>query len=118
MVMHMIFVCGRYILIDWLIEVADMKQFVSTTLHFAVSLIDRYLCLCRVRHSNLQLLGITALLLASRWTSNSILTVRESSWLTENTYGYDEVVRMTGSMLAALHGQLTVSVGGAGSLDT
>jgi len=86
-----------------------MKQFLSNTLHFAVSLVDRYLRLCRVKHCNLQLLGITALLLSSRWTSQSILTVRESSWLTENTYGYDKVVRMTGSLLAALHGQLTVS---------
>lgn len=94
---------------DWLVEVADMKQFSPTTVHFAMSLIDRYLQQRHVKRSNLQLLGVTALLLSSRWTSDFILTIRESSWLTENAYGYDKVVRMMGSLLAVLRGQLSVS---------
>ena len=40
----------RYILVDWLVEVADLKMFSRDTLYLTVSLVDRYLsvrvCVC------------------------------------------------------------------------
>lgn len=39
----------------------------------------------------------------------TIVTIREASWLTDNTYTYEEVVRMMGDVIAALHGDLRVS---------
>lgn len=57
----------RYILVDWLLEVAEMKEFPSATVHLAVSLLDRYLLRRKIHKTQLQLLGITALVLASRW---------------------------------------------------
>lgn len=98
----------RFILIDWIIEVATMKDFSPLTVHFAIQLIDHYLCIRRIGRSCLQLLGISSLLLSSRWTSDIILTIREASWLTEATYTYDEVVRMTGDLLAAFRGDIRV----------
>ena len=56
----------RYILVDWLLEVAEMKEFPSATVHLAVSLLDRYLLRRKIQKTQLQLLGITALVLASR----------------------------------------------------
>ena len=38
-----------------------------------------------------------------------MLTVRESSWLTENTYSYEEVVRMMAELLGAFRGDIRVS---------
>ena len=38
-----------------------------------------------------------------------MLTVRESSWLTENTYSYEEVVRMMAELLGAFCGDIRVS---------
>ena len=99
---------NRYTLIDWVIEVANMKKFSTLTVHLAVHLIDRYLCIRKINSSKLQLLGIACLLLSSRWTSDIILTIREASWLTETTYSYEEVVRMTGDVLAALKGNIRV----------
>ena len=99
----------RYILIDWIVEVACMKEFSPLTVHFAVNLIDRYIQLRKINHSSLQLLGISALLLSSRWTSEFIITAREASWLTDKAYGYYEVVRMTGELLAMFKGNMRVS---------
>lgn len=99
---------SRFILIDWIVEVANMKAFSSLTVHLAVHLIDRYLSIRDLDRSNFQLLGISCLVLSSRWTSDVILTIREASWLTETTYPYDDVVRMTGDILAALHGNIGV----------
>ena len=99
----------RYILIDWVVEVASIKGFSTMTVHLAVNLIDRYLQLRKVSRSRLQLLGIAALLLSSRWTSNCILTVSEASWFTEKTYRYEDVVQMSGKLLAVLKGKIRVS---------
>ena len=85
-----------------------MKQFSPLTVHVAVYLIDHYLCLRAIDRSYIQLLGISALLLSSRWTSDIILTIKESSWLTEKTFTYDDVVRMMGDILAAFKGDVRV----------
>lgn len=100
----------RFILVDWIVEVADMKQFSSLTVHLAVYLIDHYLCLQKIKRSDLQLLGISCLLLSSRWTSDIILTIREASWLTEETFTYEKVVRMMGKILATFQGDIRVCV--------
>lgn len=57
----------RYILVDWLIEVSEMKEFSSLVLHVAVDCVDRYLQSRPISRNWLQLVGITALLLAARY---------------------------------------------------
>lgn len=109
---------------DWLIEVSEMKEFGSLVLHVAVDCVDRYLQSRPITRNWLQLVGITALLLAARytvintavstpllyrWNGASIITVREAAWLTENTYRYEDVVRTVGEMLAVFNGQIRVS---------
>ena len=59
-------IIGRYILVDWLIEVSEMKEFSTLVLHVAVDCVDRYLQLRPISRNWLQLVGITALLLAAR----------------------------------------------------
>jgi cyclin A len=55
----------RGILIDWLVEVADEYKLLPETLHLAVSYIDRFLSLNVINRSNLQLLGVSSMLIAS-----------------------------------------------------
>ena len=57
----------RFILVDWLIEVSEMKEFGSLVLHVAVDCVDRYLQSRPISRNWLQLIGITALLLAARY---------------------------------------------------
>ncbi|XP_077870463.1 cyclin-F-like [Saccoglossus kowalevskii] len=98
----------RYILVDWLVEVTGMKDFSNLTLHTAVRCIDRYLMLQPTTRANLQLLGISAMVICSRLLEKDIVTIREAAWLTDGTYSYEEVVRMMGEIVAVLHGQIRI----------
>ena len=57
---------SRYILMDWLAEVASIKFFNGLTLHVAISVVDRFLKRQRVSRARLQLLGVAAMVLCSR----------------------------------------------------
>ncbi|XP_013843298.1 cyclin-F isoform X2 [Sus scrofa] len=82
----------RYILIDWLVEVATMKDFSSLCLHLTVECVDRYLRRRLVPRYRLQLLGIACMVICTRFISREILTIREAVWLTDNTYKYEDLV--------------------------
>lgn len=96
----------RYILIDWLVEVATMKEFSSETLHSTVQCLDRYLRLRKVSRSQLQLLGIACMVICSRSMEKDVLTIREAVWLTDSAYKYEELVRMMEDVVAALKGNI------------
>jgi cyclin-A len=55
----------RGILIDWLVEVAEEYKLVSDTLYLTVSYIDRFLSAKVLNRQKLQLLGVSAMLIAS-----------------------------------------------------
>ncbi len=57
----------RAILIDWLVEVHLKFKLVPETLYLTVSLIDRYLEKVEVHWEKLQLVGVTAMLIASKY---------------------------------------------------
>lgn len=84
----------RSILIDWLVEVAQEYALLPDTLHLACSLIDRYLGSPRgerVAHTRLQLVGVSALLVASKYEEVRAPAVGELCFITDNTYNKDEV---------------------------
>eukprot|EP00043_Microstomoeca_roanoka_P013887 m.136728 g.136728 ORF g.136728 m.136728 type:complete len:566 (-) comp15875_c0_seq1:463-2160(-) len=96
----------RFILVDWLVEVASLKMYSSETLYCAVDLVDRYLAMRTVTRKTLQLLGITCMVIAARFTEQEIITIREAAWLTENTYQYENVVQMVAEVIAVIGGDL------------
>lgn len=57
----------RAILIDWLVEVHLKFKLVPETLYLTVNLIDRYLERVEVMRDKLQLVGVTAMLIASKY---------------------------------------------------
>lgn len=48
--------------------------------------------------------------------SKEILTIREAVWLTDNTYKYEDLVRMMGEVVSVLEGKIRVSTSGFYSL--
>ena len=44
-----------------------------------------------------------------RYLGTDIITIREAAWLTDNTYKYEDVVRMMGEITATLRGNLRVA---------
>lgn len=55
----------RGILVDWLVEVAEEYKLVSDTLYLSISYIDRFLSSNVLNRQKLQLLGVSAMLIAS-----------------------------------------------------
>uniref|UniRef100_W5LHW9 Cyclin-F n=1 Tax=Astyanax mexicanus TaxID=7994 RepID=W5LHW9_ASTMX len=98
----------RYILVDWLVEVTTMKDFSSLALHVTVGCVDRYLSRCSVAKTRLQLLGIACMVICTRYISKDILTIREAVWLTDNTYQYEDLVRMMGEVISVLEGKIRI----------
>ncbi len=57
----------RGILVDWLVDVHVKFKLVPETLYLTVNIIDRYLTVSRVSRPKLQLVGVTALMIASKY---------------------------------------------------
>jgi hypothetical protein len=57
----------RKVLIDWLVEVHLKFNLLPETLFIAVNLIDRYCQNNHIQRSNFQLVGVTCLLIASKY---------------------------------------------------
>ncbi|XP_022772224.1 putative cyclin-A3-1 [Durio zibethinus] len=96
----------RGILVDWLVEVAEEYKIVSDTLYMTVSYIDRFLSLNALNRQRLQLLGISSMLIASKYEEINPPSVEEFCYITDNTYTKDEVVKMEADILKSLKFEL------------
>lgn len=64
----------RHILVDWLVEVAYLRRYDSLVLHLAINVVDRFLRAHSITRAKLQLLGIAAVILCSRYRIGSDLS--------------------------------------------
>ncbi|KAJ4966635.1 hypothetical protein NE237_018484 [Protea cynaroides] len=93
----------RGILVDWLVEVAEEYKLVSDTLYLTVSYIDRFLSSHAINRQRLQLLGISCMLIASKYEEISPPHVEDFCYITDNTYKKEEVVKMETDILKFLN---------------
>ncbi|KAL2346451.1 hypothetical protein Fmac_000451 [Flemingia macrophylla] len=93
----------RSILVDWLVDVAQEYKLLSETLHLSLSYIDRFLSINRVSKSRLQLLGVSSMLVASKYEEINPPRVDKFCSITDNTYDKAEVVKMEGEILKSLN---------------
>ncbi|KAF1883155.1 hypothetical protein Lal_00003338 [Lupinus albus] len=96
----------RGVLVDWLVEVAEEYNLVSDTLYFSVSYIDRFLSLNALSRQNMQLLGVSSMLLASKYEEIKPPEVEDFCYITDNTYKKEEVVEMEADILKTLKFEL------------
>ncbi|XP_010540385.1 PREDICTED: putative cyclin-A3-1 isoform X2 [Tarenaya hassleriana] len=96
----------RGVLVDWLVEVAEEYKLVSDTLFLTVSYIDRFLSLKNVDRKKLQLLGVSSMLIASKYEEISPPNVEDFCYITDNTYTKQEVVKMEADILLVLRFEL------------
>ncbi|XP_066325411.1 cyclin-A3-1-like [Miscanthus floridulus] len=92
----------RAILVDWLVEVAEEYKLVSDTLYLTVSYIDRFLSANALNRQRLQLLGVSAMLVASKYEEINPPNVEDFCYITDNTYTKQEVVKMESDILNVL----------------
>ncbi|KAJ0666471.1 putative cyclin domain-containing protein [Helianthus annuus] len=98
----------RSILIDWLVEVCEEYGLASETFYLTVALIDIYLSKKCIGKRRLQLLGITCMLVASKYEEICAPRVEEFCFITDSTYTRADVLEMEHQILDVLSFQLSV----------
>ncbi|XBI95596.1 hypothetical protein VPH35_032024 [Triticum aestivum] len=88
----------RAILVDWIIEVHDMFDLMPETIYLTVYIIDR----------ELQLVGVSALLIACKYEEMMFPQVRDLVSITDNAYSRKQILRMEKAILNRLGWNLTV----------
>ncbi len=81
----------RSILVDWLVEVHLKFKLVPETLYLTINLIDRYLERQEVSRPKLQLVGVTSLLIASKYEEIYPPELRDLVYICDRAYTRTEV---------------------------
>ncbi|MCO5591047.1 hypothetical protein L7F22_045023 [Adiantum nelumboides] len=97
----------RGILVDWLVEVAEEYKLVPDTLYLTIAYVDRFLSGNLTNRQRLQLLGISCMLIASKYEEICAPFVDEFCYIADNTYCREEVLQMEKRVLNYLQFELT-----------
>ncbi|KAJ9533736.1 hypothetical protein QJQ45_026808 [Haematococcus lacustris] len=98
----------RAILVDWLVEVHLKFKLMPETLYLTVNIIDRYLELKPVTRRNLQLVGVTAMLIACKYEEIWAPEVRDFVYISDKAYTREQILAMEKVVLNTLHFNLTL----------
>ena len=92
----------RAILVDWLVEVHLKFKLVPESLYLTVNLIDRFLEKEQVNRQKLQLIGVTAMLIACKYEEIYPPIVKDFVYITDNAYSKEEILETERLMLQTL----------------
>jgi cyclin B len=98
----------RAILIDWLVDVHLKFKLVPETLHLTVNIIDRYLAKERVIRQRLQLLGVTAFLIATKYEEVYPPEIPDLVYICAGSYTKYEILEMEETILKKLDYRITI----------
>ncbi|XP_017254700.1 G2/mitotic-specific cyclin S13-7 isoform X1 [Daucus carota subsp. sativus] len=98
----------RAILVDWLIEVHNKFELMPETLYLTINIVDRYLATKSVARKELQLVGISSMLLASKYEEIWAPEVNDFTKISDNAYTNQQVLVMEKKILSRLEWNLTV----------
>jgi G2/mitotic-specific cyclin-B2 len=93
----------RSVLIDWLIQVHLKFHLLHETLYLCVQIIDAYLEAMDVSKMQLQLVGVTAMFVASKYEEMYVPAIEDFVYMTDNTYTKSEIRQMEISILKTLN---------------
>ncbi|NWS21778.1 CCNB2 protein, partial [Pachyramphus minor] len=93
----------RAILVDWLVQVHSRFHLLQETLYMCVALIDRFLQSHPVPRKRLQLVGVTAMLVASKYEEILCPDVADFVYITDNAYTSSEIREMEMIILTELN---------------
>ncbi|KAL4227464.1 G2/mitotic-specific cyclin-B2 [Mactra antiquata] len=92
----------RAILIDWLCQVHHRFHLLQETLYLTVAIIDRFLQEKPVPKNKLQLVGVTSMLIASKYEEMYAPEVADFVYITDNAYNKKEILDMEQNILRTL----------------
>lgn len=91
----------RGVLVDWLIEVHTRFHLLPETLFLAVNIIDRFLSTRVVELDKLQLVGITAMFIASKYEEVLSPHVQNFKHVADDGFSEEEILKAERFVLAA-----------------
>ncbi|KAL5120297.1 G2/mitotic-specific cyclin [Pleosporales sp. CAS-2024a] len=97
----------RGILVDWLLEVHTRFRLLPETLFLAVNIIDRFLSAKVVQLDRLQLVGVTAMFIASKYEEVLSPHVQNFRHVADDGFTEDEILSAERFILAALNYDLS-----------
>ena len=102
----------RSLLIDWMVSVHQQFELCQETLFLSINLLDRYLQLevLNTPRTKLQLVGVTALLLASKVEEIYLPSIEDFVYSTNNAYSDAEVKDMELKMMSVLQFNLNAPI--------
>lgn len=92
----------RAILIDWIIEVLNQFNLKTESMFLTINLIDRYLEKVQVNKDILQLVGVSAMLIACKYEEIYPPQIRDYIYMCDKCYNREQIITMELSMLAEL----------------
>lgn len=98
----------RAILIDWLVEVHQKFKLMPETMYLTVNIIDRFLEKKQIIRQKLQLVGVTAMLLASKYEEIYAPEVHDFVYITDKAYTKEQILAMEAVILNTLEFRITV----------
>ncbi|KAG7188187.1 hypothetical protein KM043_017681 [Ampulex compressa] len=85
----------RSVLTDWLVEVHQQFRLMQETLYLTVAIIDRFLQAYQsIDRKRLQLVGVTAMFIASKYEEIYSPDISDFVYITDNTYSKVEILQM------------------------
>jgi len=92
----------RSILVDWLIQVHHRFQLLQETLYLTIAVLDRFLQISEVPRAKLQLAGVTAMLIASKYEEMYAPEVSDFEYITDKAFTTSQILSMEVLMLKTL----------------
>lgn len=89
----------RAILIDWILNVHLKFKLLPETLYITINLIDRFLSIQNIEKDRVQLLGISALLIASKYEEIYPPTVKDFVYISKNSFTTSQILDMETQIL-------------------
>ena len=99
----------RSVLVDWLIEVSEDCHFVGETLFLMINYVDRFMSKKNVAKHQLQLVGLAAIFIASKYEEIDAVTVTDLIQLSDNTFNAEHILLMEKQFLKTLDYGLNVA---------
>lgn len=80
----------RATLVDWLVQVHMKFKLLTETLFITVNIIDRFLSVCMgIEKDQFQLIGVSALLIATKYEEIYPPTVKDLVYITKKVYTHE-----------------------------
>uniref|UniRef100_A0A670YHM7 Uncharacterized protein n=1 Tax=Pseudonaja textilis TaxID=8673 RepID=A0A670YHM7_PSETE len=100
----------RAILVDWMVEVQENFELTHETLYLAVKLMDHYLVQVAAMRDKLQLIGSTAILIASKFEERCPPCLDDFLYICDDAYQREELLAMERGILQTLHFDINIPI--------